>query len=89
MKIDVEVDDEVRNNGGAINYTGWCINHKGKLGSRQVNLSSLMKPEKLAAQATDLNLKLMKWRIAPDLDLETIKSRQGRSAKNISGRANA
>jgi len=68
MKSDIETRD--------INYTGWCINHKGKLGSRQINLSSLMKPEKLAAQATDLNLKLMKWRIAPDLDLETIKSQR-------------
>jgi ubiquitin-like modifier-activating enzyme ATG7 len=28
----------------------------------------------LADQAVDLNLKLMKWRIAPDLDLEKIKS---------------
>ena len=29
---------------------------------------------RLADQAVDLNLKLMKWRIAPGLDLEKIKN---------------
>lgn len=29
---------------------------------------------RLADQAVDLNLKLIKWRIAPELDLEKIKS---------------
>ena len=29
---------------------------------------------RLADQAVDLNLKLMKWRIAPGLDLERIKN---------------
>jgi ubiquitin-like modifier-activating enzyme ATG7 len=28
---------------------------------------------RLADQSVDLNLKLMKWRISPDLDLEKIK----------------
>ena len=29
---------------------------------------------RLADQAVDLNLKLIKWRIAPELDLETVKN---------------
>ena len=32
-----------------------------------------MDPAKLADQAVDLNLKLIKWRISPSIDLETIK----------------
>jgi len=32
-----------------------------------------MDPQRLADQAVDLNLKLIKWRIAPNLDLEKIK----------------
>lgn len=31
-----------------------------------------MDPAKLADQAVDLNLKLMRWRIMPELDLEKI-----------------
>lgn len=37
-----------------------------------VNLSSTMNPTKLAEAAADLNLKLMKWRLVPDLDLDII-----------------
>lgn len=34
----------------------------------------LMSSNRLADQAVDLNLKLIKWRIAPDLNLEKIKN---------------
>ena len=54
--------------------TGWERNLNGKLNSRVVDLSDHMDPKRLADQSVDLNLKLMKWRIAPELDLETIKS---------------
>ncbi|KAL6760368.1 E1-like protein-activating [Haematococcus lacustris] len=37
--------------------------------SRQVDLGPLMAPHQLAEQAVDLNLRLMKWRAAPALDL--------------------
>jgi hypothetical protein len=36
----------------------------------------MMDPIKLAETAVDLNLKLMKWRIVPDLDLEKISTRK-------------
>lgn len=54
--------------------TGWERNIAGKLSPRVTHLAHYMDPNSLADQAVDLNLKLMKWRIAPDLDLEKIKS---------------
>jgi len=53
--------------------TGWERNSMGKLSPKMTNLSQYMDPKLLADQSVDLNLKLMKWRIAPDLDLEKIK----------------
>ncbi|GHJ84564.1 hypothetical protein NliqN6_0966 [Naganishia liquefaciens] len=51
---------------------GWERNSQGKLASRIADLSSTMDPKRLAEQAVDLNLKLMRWRIMPALDLEKI-----------------
>lgn len=53
--------------------TGWERNGVGKLQARQANLGEYLDPQKLADQAVDLNLKLMKWRISPNLDLDSIK----------------
>ena len=49
---------------------GWEKNERAKLGPRTVNLSATMDPERLAESAVDLNLKLMKWRLLPELDLD-------------------
>lgn len=54
--------------------TGWERNSVGKLTAKVTNLAQYMDPSQLADQAVDLNLKLMKWRIAPKLDLEKIKT---------------
>ncbi|TAQ86330.1 hypothetical protein B7494_g5344 [Chlorociboria aeruginascens] len=54
--------------------TGWERNSIGKLSAKVTNLAQYMDPQLLADQSVDLNLKLMKWRIAPDLDLEKIKN---------------
>lgn len=54
--------------------TGWERNQSNKLTSRVVDLAHSMNPESLADQSVDLNLKLMKWRIAPSLNLDIIKS---------------
>jgi len=53
---------------------GWEKNEKGQLGPRMVNMRSSMDPVKIAESSVDLNLKLMKWRLVPDLDLEHIKN---------------
>ncbi|KAF2676558.1 autophagy-related protein 7 [Lentithecium fluviatile CBS 122367] len=55
-------------------YNGWERNDAGKLTSRTVDLSEYMDERKLADQAVDLNLKLIKWRIAPNIDLDVIKN---------------
>ncbi|RUS69787.1 hypothetical protein EGW08_022454 [Elysia chlorotica] len=51
---------------------GWEKNERQKLGPRMVNLSGCMDPTRLAESAVDLNLKLMRWRLLPDLKLEKI-----------------
>ncbi|EJD01962.1 ubiquitin-like conjugating enzyme [Fomitiporia mediterranea MF3/22] len=51
---------------------GWEKNTSGKLGARLADLAPMLDPRQLAAQAVDLNLKLMRWRILPALDLERI-----------------
>lgn len=43
------------------------------LRAKKANLAEYMDPARLADQSVDLNLKLMKWRIAPELDLDIIK----------------
>ena len=54
--------------------TGFEPNTRGRPGPRTVNLSPLLSPQHLAAQASDLNLRLMKWRAVPNLDLERLRS---------------
>ncbi|GAP83291.1 putative ubiquitin-like modifier-activating enzyme atg-7 [Rosellinia necatrix] len=54
--------------------TGWERNQANKLTARSVSLAESMDPARLADQSVDLNLKLMKWRISPDLDLDIIKN---------------
>jgi ubiquitin-like modifier-activating enzyme ATG7 len=54
--------------------TGWERSLQNKLTSRTVDLAAYMDPTRLADQAVDLNLKLIKWRIAPSIDLDVIKN---------------
>lgn len=54
--------------------TGWERNINGKLAAKLTDLSQYMDPRQLADQSVDLNLKLMKWRIAPNLNLDKIKN---------------
>jgi ubiquitin-like modifier-activating enzyme ATG7 len=53
---------------------GWELNARSKPGPRSVNLAPLLSPSHLAQQATDLNLKLMKWRMIPNLDLDSLSN---------------
>lgn len=39
---------------------------------RVVDVSPLMSPVQLAEQAVDLNLRLMRWRAVPDLDIAAL-----------------
>ncbi|RMD39546.1 hypothetical protein DV735_g5577, partial [Chaetothyriales sp. CBS 134920] len=58
---------------GLPKVVGWERDNRNRLAGRHVNLTEYMDPLKLADSAVDLNLKLMKWRIAPGLDLESIQ----------------
>jgi len=51
---------------------GWEKNEKQQLGPRLANMRASMDPTKLAESSVDLNLKLMKWRLVPDLDLDKV-----------------
>ncbi|GAV29824.1 hypothetical protein PMKS-003329 [Pichia membranifaciens] len=53
--------------------SGWEKTLRGKLGPKLANLGSLIDPIQLADQAIDLNLKLMKWRLVPQLNLQLVK----------------
>lgn len=57
-----------------VNTVGWERNEKNQLHPRVVNMSDSMNSEKLAESAVNLNLKLMKWRVMPDIDLNVIKN---------------
>ena len=53
---------------------GWELNARNKPGPRWVNLRPLLDSNHLAIQAADLNLKLMKWRMIPNLNVELLQS---------------
>lgn len=57
-------------------FVGWEPNRKHKdgprMGPRLVSMRDSMDPAKLADNSINLNLKLMKWRLVPDLNLEAL-----------------
>ncbi|RUP47568.1 hypothetical protein BC936DRAFT_145578 [Jimgerdemannia flammicorona] len=67
------VDEVVRTGVECPKVVGWEKGVKGNLAPRMADLAPLMDPAKLADTAVDLNLKLMRWRLVPSLQLEKIK----------------
>ncbi|ESQ39728.1 hypothetical protein EUTSA_v10000804mg [Eutrema salsugineum] len=57
----------------APNSVGWELN-KGKRVPRSISLANSMDPTRLAVSACDLNLKLMRWRALPSLNLNVLSS---------------
>lgn len=55
------------------NAVGWEFN-RGKRVPRCINLSTSMDPTRMAISAADLNLKLMRWRALPSLNLTMLSS---------------
>lgn len=51
---------------------GWEANLKQKVGPRLANMGASMDPQRLAESAADLNVRLMKWRAAPALDVDRL-----------------
>lgn len=52
-----------------LEITGWEKNAQGKAVPHVIDLSASMDPVRLAQEAAQLNLKLIKWRLMPELDL--------------------
>ncbi|CAG8736275.1 18804_t:CDS:2, partial [Acaulospora morrowiae] len=76
--LTVVLPDPVKINDDCPKSVGWEKNSQGKLGPRMADLSDLMDPKsaltlRLADTSVDLNLKLMRWRIIPELNLEKIR----------------
>ncbi|KAJ7947078.1 ubiquitin-like modifier-activating enzyme atg7 [Quillaja saponaria] len=55
------------------NAVGWELN-KGRKVPRCISLAQSMDPTRLAISAADLNLKLMRWRALPSLNLSILSS---------------
>ncbi|KAA6354409.1 MAG: hypothetical protein EZS28_050064, partial [Streblomastix strix] len=53
--------------------SGWEKNDKGQLQPRHIRLREFLDKTQLAETATDLNLKLMRWRMIPSLDVDKLK----------------
>eukprot|EP00977_Amphora_coffeiformis_P012852 scaffold3257_cov152-Amphora_coffeaeformis.AAC.1 len=75
--------------GGGYKVVGWELNARNKPGPRSVNLQPLLDARHLAIQAADLNLKLMKWRMIPDLQLEKLQSQRDCVSEGGDGRSKA
>jgi ubiquitin-like modifier-activating enzyme ATG7 len=58
----------------AISVVGWEKGPSGTPTPRLANLAPMMDPKQLANTAVDLNLKLMRWRILPNLDLDAVSN---------------
>ncbi|GMN50693.1 hypothetical protein TIFTF001_019836 [Ficus carica] len=55
------------------NAVGWELN-RGKKVPRCISLAKSMDPTRLAISAADLNLKLMRWRALPSLNLDVLSN---------------
>ena len=51
---------------------GWERNARGRLGARLVSMRSQLDPKALAEASVDLNLRLMRWRLLPELQTERL-----------------
>ncbi|EYU28077.1 hypothetical protein ABFS82_13G097300 [Erythranthe guttata] len=63
-----------RNDQNMPNAVGWEQNNRGRKAPRCISLAKTMDPTRLAISAADLNLKLMRWRQLPSLDLNVLSS---------------
>lgn len=59
-----------------VKWTGWERNSQGKLLPKVVSMGDSMDPVKLSEHFAKLNLKLMKWRLLPNLDLDIVKAQK-------------
>ncbi|XP_057764289.1 ubiquitin-like modifier-activating enzyme atg7 [Salvia miltiorrhiza] len=70
----VSNSQELRDHQNMPNAVGWELNNRGRKASRCISLAKTMDPTRLAVEAADLNLKLMRWRQLPSLNLTVLSS---------------
>ncbi|KAK1931834.1 Ubiquitin-like modifier-activating enzyme ATG7 [Phytophthora citrophthora] len=73
--FEVKSDQSFMANGRSrenVRVTGWETNVRSKMGPRVMELGGILDPIRLAETSVDLNLKLMRWRQLPSLDLELL-----------------
>ncbi|KAJ4827925.1 Autophagy protein 7 [Turnera subulata] len=70
----ITAPSEWRDHDSIPNAVGWELNNDGKPISRCISLAKSMDPTSLAISAADLNLKLMRWRALPSLNLDKLAS---------------
>lgn len=58
----------------SLKWIGWEPNQQGKLIPKMAAMATSMDPDRLARNSVNLNLKLMKWRLMPELNLQCISS---------------
>ncbi|KAG7300190.1 hypothetical protein JYU34_015739 [Plutella xylostella] len=68
----LRVPEDVKSTESA-GWVGWERNDRGNFGPKLANMSASMDPIKLADTSSDLNIKLMKWRLVPDLNVNVMK----------------
>jgi len=73
LVLDLQLEGQVEQ-ASMPSVVGWERNAKGQLGPRMANMRAAMDPAKLAESSVDLNLKLMKWRLVPELPLDKIRA---------------
>ncbi|KAE8891917.1 Ubiquitin-like modifier-activating enzyme [Phytophthora fragariae] len=73
--FEVKSDQSFMANGRSrqdVRVTGWEANVRAKMGPRMMELGGILDPIRLAETSVDLNLKLMRWRQLPSLNLELL-----------------
>lgn len=59
-----------------VKWTGWERSQQGKLIPKSCSMADSIDPVKLSEHFSNLNLKLMKWRLLPSLNLDAIKAQK-------------
>jgi ubiquitin-like modifier-activating enzyme ATG7 len=59
-----------------VKWTGWEKNKQEKLAPKMISMKDSIDPVKQSEHFSNFNLKLMKWSLVPNLDLDIVKSRK-------------
>jgi ubiquitin-like modifier-activating enzyme ATG7 len=72
LKVEVPENEALKSGSDKHDFTGWEPNAKGEMGPRLMDLGAVMDPVKLIDTSVDLNIRLMRWRLLPSLEVDKI-----------------